>query len=142
MSNEVVIYTDGGSRGNPGPSAIGVYFKDLNKKYSQHLGKATNNEAEYKAILFTLKKAKQLVGKKETKKAIIEIRSDSQLIVSQLNGKFKIKEEEFWPFFIEIWNLRQDFGEIVFKHISREENKVADSLVNEELDKKEISKLF
>ncbi|MFA6136041.1 MAG: ribonuclease HI family protein [Candidatus Paceibacterota bacterium] len=140
--NKIIIYTDGGSRGNPGPSALGVYFKDLNKKYSQHLGKVTNNEAEYQAIVFALKKSKQLIGKKKSDKSHIEIRSDSQLIVNQLSGEFKLKEKGLWKYFIEIWNLKQEFEKVDFVYIPREENKVADRLVNEELDKAGASKLF
>ncbi len=132
--NKITIYTDGGARNNPGPAAIGVYFPELNKEYSKYLGTATNNEAEYQAITFALKKVKQLIGKKDAHNAEIEIRSDSELLISQLNGKFKIKEKNLMPFFIEIWNLKQDFKEVKFVQIPREENKEADTLVNRELN--------
>ncbi|BCX16053.1 MAG: ribonuclease H [Candidatus Parcubacteria bacterium] len=138
---KIVIYTDGGSRGNPGPSALGVYFKDFEKKYSFYLGEGTNNQAEYKAIIFALKKAKQLIGKEKAKKTLVEIRADSQLVVNQLNGVFKLKEKELWPLFIEIWNLKQDFLGVEFKFVPRQENKVADFLVNQALNI-EAQKLF
>ena len=139
---KIIIYTDGGSRGNPGPAALGVYFKNSNKKYSEFLGKTTNNEAEYRAIIFALKKCKQLVGKEKCGQAEIEIRSDSQLIVSQLNGVFKLKEESLWKFFIEIWNLKQEFEKVDFVYIPREENKIADMMVNQELDNNMKKALF
>lgn len=131
---KIIAYTDGGSRGNPGPAAIGVYFPELEKRYGEFIQTATNNIAEYKAIVYALKKAKQLVGSKRAELSIIEIRSDSQLVVNQLSGFFKIKEEELFPFFIHIWNLKQDFAEVRFVHVPREQNKQADALVNEALD--------
>ena len=134
MDNKITIYCDGGSRGNPGPAALGIYVPQLKKEYSQFLGKTTNNVAEYQAIIFALKKIKQLIGKAKTKKTEIEIKADSELIVSQLNGEYKIKEKSLVPFFIEIWNLKQDFKKVSFKHIPREQNTRADYLVNKELD--------
>ena len=134
---KIIIYADGGSRGNPGPAAIGVVFcneKDqIIKKYSEYLGEATNNEAEYQAVIFALKKVKQLVGKEKSKNAEIEIISDSQLLTSQLNGQYKIKEKNLQSLFIEIWNLKQDFKKVEFIPIPREENQEADGLVNQVL---------
>jgi len=129
-----IIYTDGGSRGNSGPSAIGIYFETLDKKYSEYLGIATNNDAEYKAMVFALKKIKSLIGSDVAKKTDIEIRSDSQLVVNQLSGKFKLKEESLFKYFIEIWNLKQEYKSVSFSYIPREKNKIADMLVNQELD--------
>lgn len=132
--NKITAYCDGGSRGNPGPSGIGIYIPQLKKEYSKFLGKATNNEAEYQAAIFALKKIKHLIGGEKADKAEVELRMDSELIVNQLSGKYKIKEKDLIPFFIEIWNLKQDFGGVHFIHIPREENKKADWLVNRELD--------
>ncbi|MBI5401630.1 ribonuclease HI family protein [Candidatus Wolfebacteria bacterium] len=137
--NEIIFYCDGGSRGNPGPAAIGVFLPQFGKEYSKFLGKATNNEAEYQAYIFGLKKIKQLIGKKKAEKVEVEIRSDSELLVNQLNGNYKIKEEKLIPFFIEIWNLKQDFKKVYFVYVPREENKKADALVNRELDNQESS---
>ncbi len=131
-SSRIVIYTDGGSRGNPGPSAIGVVVGD--KEYSEYLGMKTNNQAEYLALIFALKKAKQLFGKKKAKESEIEVRMDSELVVKQLNGHYKILEKELQPLFLEVWNLRLDFKKVEFKHIPREQNKRADKLVNKELN--------
>jgi len=136
--NKIIIFTDGGARNNPGPAAIGAIVEE--KEYSKFIGEATNNEAEYQAVIFALKKVKQLIGKEKCEKTNIEIRSDSELLINQLNGKFKIKEKDLVPFFIEIWNLKQDFNEVKFAQIPREENKKADRLVNRELDSQ--SKLF
>ncbi len=135
---KVTIFTDGGSRGNPGPSAIGIVFcnekGEAFKKYSEFLGEATNNEAEYLAVIFALKKFKALFGKKIAEGAEVGVKSDSELLVRQLNGQYKIFEEKIGKLFLEIWNLRVDFKKIKFALIPREKNKEADRLVNECLD--------
>jgi ribonuclease HI len=132
-----VIYTDGGARGNPGKSAIGVYFSNLDKTYSEFIGEGTNNIAEYKAVIFALQKAKSILGKDKAKNTEIEIRSDSELLVNQLNGKYKIKEENLKLLFVDIWNLMQDFKKVSFTYVPREENKIADAILNETLDQLE-----
>jgi ribonuclease HI len=129
---KIIIYTDGGSRGNPGPAAIGVVIDD--KEYSEQIGQATNNEAEYQAVIFALKKAKALFGKKVIKTAEVEIKSDSELLIKQLNGQYKILDSKIQPLFLKVWNLKIDFGKIKFNLIPREKNKQADKLVNEALD--------
>ena len=135
---KIVIYTDGGARGNPGPAAIGVVIADEKgaaiKKYSEYLGEKTNNGAEYQAIIFALKKVKALYGKDKIKQIEIEIRSDSELVVKQLNHEYKIQEENLQMLFIKIWNALIDFGQVKFIYIPREENKEADRLINECLD--------
>lgn len=137
---KIIIYTDGGARGNPGPAAIGVVIKDTaagsgpEKTYSEAIGNATNNIAEYKAVIFGLKKAKHLLGGEESKNSVIEVRSDSELVVSQLNGEYKVKDEDLKPLFIDVWNAKQDFKHVSFHHIPREDNVLADSLVNQALD--------
>lgn len=130
--DKVIIYTDGGARGNPGHSAIGVVV--LDKEYSEYIGVATNNIAEYKAVIFGLKKAKALLGGDNGKNAHVEIRSDSELLVSQMNGLYKIKEENLKMLFVDVWNLKTEFKEVLFTHIPREKNSRADALVNRELD--------
>jgi ribonuclease HI len=131
--SKLVIYTDGGARGNPGPAAIGAIIGD--KEYSETIGETTNNVAEYKAVVLALKKAKRLIGKKKTKEIEVEIRSDSELLVSQLNGRYKIKEKELKNLFFEIWNLMPDFKNVSFVKIPREKNSLADSLLNKALNK-------
>lgn len=131
------MYTDGGARNNPGPAGIGVWIETLNKKYGEYIGEATNNVAEYAALIFGLKKLKQLLGKDKTRQYEIECRLDSELVVKQLNHEYKLKEEYIQKNFIEIWNMMLDFKKVTFHHIMREENKIADALVNEALDNRE-----
>ena len=142
---KTTIYTDGGARNNPGPAAIGVVIQKQGqtfKKYSEFIGEATNNEAEYQAVVFALKKAKLLFGKKKTKEMEIELYSDSELIVKQLIHEYKIKESNLQPLFIKVWNLTLDFKQVNFKHILREKNKEADELVNQALDAEERTQVL
>ncbi|MEK7103971.1 MAG: ribonuclease HI family protein [Patescibacteria group bacterium] len=135
---KIIINTDGGSRGNPGEGAIGIIFSDekgkIIKNYGEKIGFCTNNEAEYKALIFALKKAKQVFGKDKIKSYEIEVRSDSELLVSQMNGKYKIQDEKIGKLFLEVWNLRVELPKINFVAIRRESNKLADKMVNEALD--------
>ena len=89
---KIIINTDGGSRGNPGPAAVGIVIEnekgEVIKEYNQYLGEATNNEAEYQAVIFGLKKVKALFGKEKIKEITIEVRADSELIVNQLSHKY------------------------------------------------------
>jgi len=135
---KIIIYTDGGARSNPGPSAIACLFcNEKNicfKKFSEYVGEMTNNEAEYKAAIFALKKFKSMFGKKLAKETEVEIRSDSQLLVNQMEGKYKILEEHLKDLFLELWNLKLDFKKVRFSLINRKQNQEADKLVNETLD--------
>ena len=139
------IYTDGGSRGNPGPAAIGVVIADEQgkklKDYGEAIGETTNNEAEYRAVIFALQKVKSLIGGEKSEKAHLKVNMDSDLAVNQLNGKFKLEEERLFPLFIKVWNLKQNFAKIEFNYVPREKNKEADRLVNEALNKAQ-SNLF
>ena len=134
---KLIIYTDGGARGNPGPAAIGVVVGE--KKYGETIGETTNNVAEYKAVIFALKKAKALLGKNKTKETEILVNLDSELILKQINGEYKVLDADMQPLFIEVWNLKQDFKKVEFNHIPREQNKEADRMVNKALDS--LSKL-
>jgi|SRR3989344_2997849 len=136
---KIIIYTDGGSRGNPGKAAIGVVFcnekEQVIKKFGEYLGdNLTNNDAEYNAIIFALKKFKAVFGKAIAQTSDVELRSDSELVVKQLNGEYRLSDPKIQQFFIEIWNLKFDFKSVKFKHIPREKNREADKLVNEALD--------
>jgi ribonuclease HI len=144
-----IIYTDGGSRGNPGKAGIGVVIcNEMGqevKKFGEYIGdNLTNNDAEYQAIIFALKKFKAVFGKTLAKNTDIEIRADSELVVKQLSGEYRLENPKIQQFFIEIWNLKFDFKSVKFKHIPREKNKEADRLVNESLDGASINnpKLF
>jgi|SRR3989344_3487171 len=135
--NKIIVYIDGGSRGNPGPAALGVAIEGIGKgrTYNSFLGTLTNNEAEYQALLFSLKKVKSLIGKDELKNQSIDIRSDSELLINQVEGRFKIEEPRLQKLFIEFWNIKIDFPNLSFKLIPREQNRTADRLVNNALDK-------
>ncbi|KKS23998.1 hypothetical protein A3B05_02135 [Candidatus Giovannonibacteria bacterium RIFCSPLOWO2_01_FULL_43_160] len=140
-SEKLIVYTDGGSRGNPGPAALGVVISDqkgnLIKEYGEALGVKTNNEAEYAAVIFALKKIKALYGKEKTKKMHIDMKMDSEFVMKQLNGEYKIEEERMFPLFVAVWNLKMDFGKVTFSHVPREKNRAADRLVNAALDREQ-----
>ena len=135
---DYIIHTDGGSRGNPGPSAIGAVIdaadRSVHKEYGEYIGSGTNNEAEYKAVIFGLQKLKLLVGKKKARISIIAVFVDSELLVKQINGLYKISEPRIQDLFIELWNLRTDFKQVMFEHVPREQNQGADRMVNIALD--------
>ena len=136
MKHKFLIHTDGGARGNPGPAAIGIVIEGGSvgkKEYGEYIGEATNNEAEYKAVIFALKKLKHLIGNTESKTTDAEVVLDSELIERQLKGEYKIKEKNLQNYFVEVWNLKSDFGSVSFRHVGREENADADRIVNQGL---------
>ncbi len=127
----LTIYTDGGARGNPGPAGIGYVIKSGDKiirEGKEYIGRATNNQAEYKAVLAALQQAKQL-GVQE-----IEVYTDSELVVNQLSRKARIKNQSLGLIFVQIWNLAVRFKRVSFHHIPREKNTEADKLVNQAID--------
>ena len=131
--NKLIIYTDGGARGNPGPAGIGAAIYDEKKtlvaEISEYLGVATNNQAEYQALIVALKKAATL-GASE-----LECYLDSELVVKQLNREYKVKNKDLAPLFLIIYNLSLNFKRISYTHIPRERNSVADRLANEAMDR-------
>lgn len=131
---KIIVYTDGGSRGNPGPAALGVYIETLDKRFGEFLGEKTNNEAEYAAIVAALKKIKSLVGKEKAKQVIVECRMDSELACRQLSHQYKIENERLQPLFLMVWNLMLDFGGVEFVHVPREKNTIADAEANKAMD--------
>ena len=144
---KVIIYTDGASRGNPGPGGAGIVFcnekGEVVKTYYQYLGdEVTNNEAEYQAVIIALKKFIAVFGKKLAANSQIDLRSDSELLVKQLKGEYKVSNPRMQELFIQIWNLRVDFGKITFKAIPREKNKEADKMANMALDEAGRKMLF
>ncbi|MBI2644523.1 MAG: ribonuclease HI family protein [Candidatus Wildermuthbacteria bacterium] len=145
--DHLIVQTDGGARGNPGPAAIGVVISDkqgnILKKYGEYLGEQTNNYAEYQAVISALKKIKQLFGKENAKTAIIDVFADSELLVKQMNHQYKVENESVQQLFLQLWNLIIDFQEVHFHAVPREQNKEADALVNETLDaQQKAAKLF
>lgn len=139
--DKYIAYTDGGAVNNPGKAAIGVLiYKEeggreiLLKEYSKSLeGKKTNNEAEYEALIFALNKIKQILSKEKVKHTEVEIRSDSQLLVNQLNRKYKVESDKIIPLFIKVWNLLTLFPNIKILNIPREKNMLADGHVKNAL---------
>jgi ribonuclease HI len=130
-NHKLVIYTDGGARGNPGPAAIGaVIYKDekILKKISRCIGSTTNNQAEYQAVFAALEFAQEITAQE------IELYSDSELIVCQLTGKYKIKNADLSQWYLKIKQLALSFKRVNFHVIPRENNIVADELVNQALD--------
>ncbi len=135
----IYVYTDGGSRGNPGVAGAGVVITDeagnVLKRASKSLGIQTNNHAEYQAVILALENLKRLVPESKRQETHIEMRMDSELIQRQLSGKYQIKEEGLCPLFMKIWNMRvADFPHITFTHIPREKNKEADQMANMAMD--------
>lgn len=131
---KLTINTDGGARGNPGPAGIGVVIKDDSDKVVFQLGLAigvaTNNIAEYTALIKALEAAKGLGG------AELAIRMDSELIVKQMLGQYKIKEPTLQSLAARVLVLKNSFAKVSFTHVRREQNKEADALVNAALDGK------
>lgn len=130
----IIVYTDGASRGNPGPASIGVWIETLEKGYGEVIGETTNNDAEYQAIVFALGKIKSLVGKKQAKQAYVVCRMDSELAMKQLTHQYKIEHPTTQKHFLTIWNRMLDFGKVDFEHVPREKNTKADALANKALD--------
>lgn len=134
----IISYTDGGARGNPGPAGIGAVLYaqtesgekgEILAEISEYLGEATNNVAEYTALEYALLKAKELGAEQ------VHCRLDSELVVKQMNRVYKVKNENLQKIFVRIWNLTQEFTKVTFEHVRREKNKEADALANLAMDK-------
>ncbi len=129
---KVTVYTDGGARGNPGPAALGVVIKAEGKtikKFGEYLGAATNNVAEYMALFRAFEEARAL-GAKE-----VECLLDSELVVKQMRGEYRVKNPGLAQIYLKVWNLKQSFSRVSFSHIRRELNSEADAEVNAAIDK-------
>jgi ribonuclease HI len=133
--NKAIIYTDGGSRGNPGPAGAGAILLQDSKvlgTISKFLGTQTNNFAEYTALVMALEKAAEL-GLQQ-----IEVRMDSELIVRQMNGQYRVKTESLIPLFNKAKSLAHNFQSFAIVHVRRELNKEADKLANQAMDTKDL----
>ena len=130
--NKVVIYTDGAARGNPGPAAIGVVIKDESgatiATISLRLGVTTNNQAEYYAIIAGLEKAVSMGVKN------VSVKSDSELVVEQLNGRYKVKNAALRPLYLKVVELTGALDSFAISYIPRAQNAAADALANKALD--------
>lgn len=131
----IVMYTDGGSRGNPGPSALGVFIETLGVRYGEFLGNGTNNEAEYAAILSGMRRVVLEIGEARAREAHLECRMDSELAMRQLTGRYRVKHPRMKHWFDLIQAQKSSFVGVSFHHVLREKNKEADRMVNEALDK-------
>ena len=129
---KAVIFADGASRGNPGPAAIGVTIKDKRGKLitfiSQRIGRATNNQAEYRAIIAALEEATKLGANQ------VEIHSDSELVVRQINGEYRVKKATLKPLYQQVKQLQGQLKGFTITHILRQQNIEADKLANKALD--------
>lgn len=129
---KLTLYTDGGSRNNPGPAATGIVIKDETSKvlaaYGEYLGHQTNNYAEYSAMISALKKAHEL-GATE-----VVCIADSKLVIEQLKGNWKVKEPTLQKLWLIAWNELQKFKKYSLAHTLRAGNKEADAEVNKILD--------
>ena len=133
---KMTIFTDGGARGNPGPAAVGAVMYDAENNelgsLSEYIGEATNNVAEYKAIVRALEHVATIVY--DTKAYQVTLKLDSQLCERQLNGAYKVKDQTLKAYYEQVKMLEPEFASIEYVHVKRELNKVADKLVNEALD--------
>lgn len=128
------IYVDGAARGNPGESGIGVLIMDLEGneivRYAHYLGSNfTNNRAEYQALLHALQLARAHAQN-------LQIYSDSQLMVEQMKGNYKVKHPDLKPLYDEAQTHLRNFSKVSFTHVPREQNKIADQLANQAIDEK------
>jgi ribonuclease HI len=125
---KLVIFTDGGAEPNPGKAGIGIVIKDEQDRtistVSRSIGFATNNQAEYRAIITALEKAVRM-GAEE-----VALRSDSELVVRQINGRYRVKNAELKPLYQQVKELQGRFKSFKIAHVSREQNREADSLSN------------
>jgi ribonuclease HI len=128
----IIAYIDGGARGNPGPAGYGVRIEDelggLITEFSGFLGSATNNVAEYNALLAALRYAREHGHRK------VRIKSDSELLVKQMRGEYRVKNAGLQPLFLQAQTLAKDLERIVYEHVRREQNKDADRLANVAMD--------
>jgi len=138
MSKSVEIFIDGASRGNPGPSSIGAVFYEggkVTKKLFKFIGNATNNVAEYTALIYALQEA--LIDKYET----VTIKSDSELLTKQIRGEYKVKNENLRFYYEQFKHLSRGFNKIEVISIAREDNILADKLANKAIDSRIDSSL-
>lgn len=132
LPKQIKMFADGGSRGNPGPSASGYVLMDMDDNVlverGVYLGITTNNQAEYQAVRFGLEDALKR-GARE-----VEVYLDSLLVVNQMKGVFKVRNRDLWPINVAIHDIVKSFKKVSFTHVPRELNKLADAEVNKCLD--------
>ncbi|MFI5260245.1 MAG: ribonuclease HI family protein [Candidatus Paceibacteria bacterium] len=133
------IHTDGGSRGNPGPSGAGAMIRDAHSSsvasVSQFLGIRTNNYAEYEAVILAFETLTKLIGTKEAEATMVEVKMDSELIVKQMKGIYKVKHPTMKAQHARLLVAKAVFKDVSFTHVPRAENSDADALANEAMDR-------
>lgn len=126
------LFTDGGARGNPGPAAFAYVLEaedgTVLDAHGEAIGRATNNVAEYSALVAGLRRASDLGV------AALEVRSDSELMVKQMRGEYRVKNKELQELFLDASRVARRIGDVTYTHVRREHNELADRLVNEALD--------
>jgi ribonuclease HI len=137
---QYTLYADGGARGNPGPAGAGsVVFDSLGKRVvevADYLGIATNNVAEYQAVLRGLSKLRDEFPDGYFSHATLSIKMDSKLVIEQLKGNYKVKHPNLVPIYLEVKNvLARSFPHVTFTHVPRAQNKDADELANIAMDR-------
>lgn len=132
VSDVWVVNTDGGARGNPGPAGAGIVLRspdgEIASRGGAYLGEVTNNVAEYEALLWGLRAARHFGATRLT------VRADSELVVKQMRGEYRVKNEGLRPLFVSAQGLRRGFDSVDFVHVRRAENAEADALANEAMD--------
>jgi ribonuclease HI len=135
---KIIIYTDGGARGNPGPAGIGIVITDANrntlKEVAHYIGEQTNNYAEYEALIHAFAVAREMFGDKIYDMQI-SVYMDSELVVRQLTGVYKVKDPGLKEQFARVGQLAGTLKHISYNHVLRAKNAHADELVNEAIDK-------
>lgn len=130
--DEAKVFTDGGSRGNPGPSASGFVILDMDDRVlvekGIYVGITTNNQAEYMSLKFALEECRRLGIRK------VHVYMDSLLVINQMKGIFKVKNRDLWPIHDAIKELAKQFKHVTYDHVPREFNKLADAAVNKAMD--------
>jgi ribonuclease HI len=129
---DLVLYTDGAARGNPGPAGAGVHIETRDggvvDEIAEYLGETTNNVAEYRALLLALERARDLGGRE------IEIRSDSELMVRQMTGRYRVRNSALLPLYERASELASAFASVAYVHVRRDRNRAADRLANAAID--------
>lgn len=129
---KLITFSDGGARGNPGPAAYGVVIKDANskllKQHGRYIGHTTNNQAEYRGLIDALEHAKDMGA------TSVDCFLDSELLVKQMSGEYRVKDPELAKLYMRVHNLKVQIGKVTFSHVRRAFNTEADAMVNKALD--------
>lgn len=128
MKKKLIVYTDGAARNNPGPAGIGIVIKNSSEKtikeINEYIGKATNNVAEYRAVIRALEEVNKIGA------STVDFFLDSELVVKQLNGLYRVRDVNLQQLLLRVRELEKDIDDIKFSYVPRENNKEADKLAN------------